>query len=232
MKETPFEPGGTLSFDAPTAEELVSDRDFLALYEASFPLDQREPVSVIVKTVRTGRGVVIRARSAGKTIGLASAHLLETPPAVFLVYLAVLPESRGRRIGSALFEHIWQAGATRLQNCRLTPQCYVWEVEKPKPAADKAERALALKRIVFFQHRGGRELLPGYHQPPVNGPAPVPMLLMARAAEGQPMPSARDLVHGVYFEKYGAANGIRPETLAALLKSSLKSAEMPPTREG
>lgn len=231
MKETPFEPGGALSFDAPTAEELVSDRDFLALYEASFPPDQREPVEVIAGTLRTGRGVVIRARSASKTIGLASAHLLEAPPSVFLVYLAVRPESRGRRVGSELFERIWQTGAAQLRNRRLIPQCYVWEVEKPELAADETERALARKRIAFFRHQGGREFLPGYHQPPVNGPAPVPMLLMARAAEDQPMPAAHDLVHGIYFEKYGAANGIQPEMLAALLQSSLKPAETPPTQE-
>jgi GNAT superfamily N-acetyltransferase len=232
MKETLFEPGGTLNFDAPTAEELVSDRDFFALYEASFPPDQREPVEVMVKTIRTGRGVVIRARSAGQTIGLASAHLLERPPAVFLVYLAVRPESRGRRIGSALFERIWQTGAARLEDRRLIPQCYTWEVEKPELAADDTARALARKRIAFFQRCGGRELLPGYYQPPVNGPVPVPMLLMAKAAESQPMPPAHHLVYAIYFEKYGAANGIPAETLAPLLESSLQSAATPPKREG
>lgn len=214
---------GTVTFDTPDTDELKKDAGFVVLYDAAFPADQREPIDVIVGALRSGRGLVVRARAAGKTIGLSSAHLLEAPPAVFLVYLAVAPEWRKHLIGSALFEHTWTQGAARLRERDLRPGCYLWEVERPELAGTKEEGIQARKRIAFFERMGGRKLFPGYQQPPVDGTHSVPMILMARSAGGHPLPATPDVVRAVYFEKYGGANGISPGVLNNLFQRVTKA---------
>jgi hypothetical protein len=95
----------------------------------------------------------------------------------------------------------------------------IWEVESIDQPAGCEELKNRERRIAFFRRHGGRLLLRPYFQPPVNGPVPVPMSLMYRAAEGDAAPDAvliDRLVCAIYFEKYGAINGIPSDILHQL----------------
>lgn len=210
-----------VEYEACTAGALAADGRLWALYEASFPASERETRDAILASLRQGPGLVLRARLDGQTVGLATAHLLRDPPAVFLVYLAVEPSCRGRGIGRELLERIWGEGAERLRRAERPPCGMVWEAEDPGAADDPAGRELRLRRIAYYRRCGGDVLDRPYRQPPLDGATCPPMRLLFRPAVGQPMPdrhAADALVRAMYFEKYGAINGIR----AALLHNMLR----------
>jgi hypothetical protein len=202
-----------------TAEELRVDQNWWSIYEESFPASEREPPEVILKSVLRGVGMAFRARRQGVTFGLATTHLLKDPAAVFLVYLAVARGERSRGTGGELLQGAWEAGAVRLREQGLRPLGLVWEVDPPEPAVEDAEARR--RRIAFFQRHGGHLLERPYLQPPVDGTSAVPMSLMFRAAEGEQTPvpeTVEELVRAIYFDKYGAINGIEPAVLQDLLR--------------
>jgi len=95
----------------------------------------------------------------------------------------------------------------------------IWEVDPPGTAASAAEARWRRQRIQFFQRRGGTLLPRQYIQPPISG-VPVPMQLMFRGAAALPMPdniALRRIVEAMYFDKYGALNGIPADILRKLL---------------
>jgi GNAT superfamily N-acetyltransferase len=182
------------------------------------PADEREPRRVILASVAAGDAVLTRARRAETTVAFAVTHLLKRPPTAFLVYLAVAKEQRGGGIGSTLFEHAWST-AERVAAGRGSDLLgMIWEIDDPERAPDDPERQRRVKRREFFMRLGGTPLAAAYLQPPVNGPAPVPMRLMWRGRPGRVSPPVQDLVRAIYFEKYGAANGIAAATLEGLLE--------------
>lgn len=213
------------------ASELEGDGAWWGIYEDSFPASEREPPGVVVGSVRRGDGLALRARCGGQTVGLATAHLLTAPPAVFLIYLAAARGLRGRGVGGALFAHAWRAGAQSLAARGLRAAGMIWEVDSPGAAGGEEESRRRERRIAFFARHGG-ELLPRpYLQPPVDGVAPVPMSLMFRPAEGldtPPPPVIDALVRAMYFEKYGAANGIPADVLERLLAAGATPPARPP----
>jgi hypothetical protein len=77
------------------AAALVRDRQWWSIYEESIPVREREPREDILRALQQRRVLVIRARQEERTIGLAMVHLLQDPPAGFLVYLAVDRAARG-----------------------------------------------------------------------------------------------------------------------------------------
>ena len=91
----------------------------------------------------------------------------------------------------------------------------IWEVDENDPDCDR--------RIRFFEGQGGRPIPRPYKQPPVNGPDAVPMRLMFRPARGSAIPAdpvLEALVRAIYFEKYGAVNGIPAPLLERLLSTT------------
>jgi GNAT superfamily N-acetyltransferase len=207
-----------VSFDLPTNVEAASDAAVWQLYATSFPPEEREPEEVILASVANGAALLTRARTERTTCGFAVVHLLTHPPVAFLVYLAVSREHRGHGIGSRLFAYTWDQ-AMRVASTRGRElRGMIWEVDAPAQARTERERRRRLRRIEFFQRLGASALTTNYLQPPVNGPDPVSMMLMYRGTAGQPSPAARDLVHAIYFEKYGAANGVPTATLRRLLE--------------
>jgi len=200
-----------LSFDSPSADALPADDAFWRLYDFSFPSSEREPRSVILESLRNGVGFAIRVRDGACTVGLAIVHMLREPPVLFLVYLAISPELRSRHIGTDLFEKVWAEGAERYRELGRRPVGIVWEVDIPELAPGEQEIRQSRCRIAFFTRLGAQILSGPYFQPPVNGIASVPMLLMFRPAPGSPIPDNsgfRALIRGIYFEKYHEANRI------------------------
>jgi hypothetical protein len=212
-----------LAFDYPPADVLDLDITFWKLYESSFPASEREPRDVILKSVRAGTALAIRARTSCHTIGMATAHLIQNPPIPFLVYLAVSQELRSRKIGAALFENAWVSCLNRYETDGLKPVGIVWEVEIPERAPNDNEVHNRQRRIAFFTRLGAQVLALNYVQPPVDGITTVPMHLMFRPSSEESyldrsLLSA--LVRGIYFEKYHNANGIPLRVLQKLLGKS------------
>jgi GNAT superfamily N-acetyltransferase len=209
----------SVSFEYPPADELARDDAWWAIYDESFPASEREPRAVILGSVRQGVGVAARARRGQTVAGLATVHLLRRPAAVFLVYLAVAPALRGRGLGGPLLEDVYRVAADRLARAGAPLAGLVWEVDAPALAATADERQRRERRIEFFRRLGGALLPRPYAQPPLQGTEPVPMRLMYRPAAGAGWPdgaAADALVRAMYFEKYGAANGISAEILERL----------------
>jgi GNAT superfamily N-acetyltransferase len=210
-----------IEIDLPTVAALSADAAWWELYVAAFPPAEREPPAVILRSIDGGGGAALRARSDGRTVGLATIQLLRRPAVVFLVYLAIDDSLRGRGMGGRLLEAAWEAGRSRFLEAGTTTIGMVWEVDIPRqtPAGDAG--CAESRRVRFFQRHGGRLLAEPYFQPPVNGTVPVPMQLMYRPADAQTgVPSAADVVRAIYFEKYGPANGIPDGVLSRLLRES------------
>lgn len=214
------ETASDLVFDLASAETLAADGALWQLYDTAFPSTEREPRNVILETLRRGDGVVVRARQNGNTVGLAVAHMLRHPPVLFVVYLAVDPELRSRRIGAALFEKLWEESCRRYSDEGLKVEGMVWEVDIPERATSEHGFKQSRRRIDFFERVGGRLLPAPYFQPPVDGITSVPMHLMFRPAPGRSLSGVAThsaLVRALYFEKYHAANGIGEAVLQHLL---------------
>ncbi len=192
--------------EAAAAGELAGDTRLWALYEQAFPADEREPQSVISRGVERGLVEVTRAREHGQTVGFTVVHRLREPTALFLVYLAVVAERRSSGLGRALFGEV---------DVR-SPGGVVWEIDRAELAPSDAERQIRERRQRFFESLGGRVVARDYEQPPINGPAPVPMALMACGAAAE-VPTEK-LVRALYFEKYAALNGVDPSVLQSLLE--------------
>lgn len=202
-----------LDFDSPSESEVAKDKDFWAIYKSSFPPNEMEPAEVILRSLRKGSGMTFRARSRGKTLGIATTHLLQSPAAVFLVYLAIDEAHRSSGCGGALFDYTWTCSAARLRAHGREAIGMIWEVDPDD--SDQSRR-----RIAFFERHGGVILERRYLQPPVNGPDAVPMRLMFLPRPGGVVPERATmdaLVRGIYFEKYYGVNRISKEALTRLI---------------
>jgi GNAT superfamily N-acetyltransferase len=208
-----------VTIEVVSPEDLAGDLHFWELYDTSFDESEREPRDVIVRSLAAGPGFALRARVSGRTIGLATAHVLDAPATTFLVYLAVDPQWRSKSVGSALFDATDSTGAARLADRGRRPAGMVWEVEDPDDARQQEARDVRLGRLRFFERLGGRLLAVPYVQPPVDGHTLVPMRLMFRPAPGQDLPdraASATVVRAIFFEKYHSMNGIPAATLEAL----------------
>lgn len=211
---------GEPRFDCPNRDELERDSGWWEIYRNSFPPDEQEAQLVILEATASGAGLALRAQREERTVAIATTHLLENPPAAFLVYLAVHKEHRSTGLGGALFEYAWSASLDKLRERGLDAIGMVWEVDSPAVANDPIEAAARDRRIAFFRRHGGTLLPQPYIQPPLEAGRAVPMQLMFRAANKHSLPDSavtQALMSAMYFEKYGAANGIPHETLTALL---------------
>jgi hypothetical protein len=209
---------GEIEIESVDAQSLRRDDAFWRLYEDFFPANERDPREVILATVERETGFALRARSGGRTIGMAVAHLLREPATTFLIYLAVHGDWRARRLGAAMLSAVEQVGAGRLRAAGLEPHGMVWEMNDPALATDPEDRNVRDRRRAFFERAGGRQIDVPYVQPPLDGVTPLPMLLMYLAGVyGVPTgAAARDLIRAIYFEKYGAMNGIPTPVLEQL----------------
>lgn len=209
-----------ISIDVATPAELRDDAGFWELYGASFVAAEREPAEVILSSMEQGPGFALRARADGRTVGLATGHVLEETAATFLVYLAVDPAWRSRHLGRVLFDTADASGAARLVERGRATNGIAWEIDDPSAEASTSEWKVRQGRLRFFEKLGGRMLETPYVQPPVDGRTLVPMRLMFRPAVGQDLPTSatiEKLIRAIYIEKYHAINKVALSTLEGLL---------------
>lgn len=202
------------------AGQLAVDREFASIYEASFPPAEREPLDVIVRSLRDGGGFALRQVSDARTTALATAQLLPGVPAVFLVYIAVRADLRSTGAGGALLEALVLESRLRLPSLLGL----VWEVDRVGDATEESEKRRRQRRIEFFHRHGGFAISDEYLQPAVNGRHIVPMHLFFRpTVSSLPAPSelVSRLTQGIYLEKYAKVNGMNREHLEDLLQRRL-----------
>ena len=214
-------PDPDITFQCESFESLVQDKEWWALYEESFPPTERAPRAKELEMAKAQNVRILCARENGKTVGLATIHLLESFPCVFLMVLAVNPHERHHHIGTQLFEYGWTLGCEELNKKGLQPRGYVWEVEKPELAANNVELKERETRITFYKHLGAQILPCNYIMPPVDGTHTIPMHLLFRPAPGFSLPNEKDcndLIRAMYFEKYERVNHIDKDMLLNLLK--------------
>jgi GNAT superfamily N-acetyltransferase len=180
--------------DEPT---LNGDGRLWGIYAESFPVSEHEPKDVIMNSVRLGSGMAFRAVQDGRTVAMATTHILRSIPAMFLVYLAVDPDLRGAGAGGRLLEFI--NGSKAVHGNRGL----VWETDRVEDADTDGDRSARERRLRFFQHHGGKVVCGTYHQPALDGIAPAPMNILFRAsADGLEPQSVRSLIHSIYFENH------------------------------
>lgn len=209
-----------ITIEAATPASLRDDARFWQLYAASFERAEREPAEVILRSIDQGPGFTLRALADGRTVGLATAHVLQEPAATFLVYLAVDPAWRSKHLGRALFDAADRAGSARLTGQARLTSGIAWEIDDPAADVSPSEQNVRRRRRNFFEKLGGRMLETPYFQPPVDGHTVVPMRLMFRPAVGQAVPTGAEtekLIRAIYFEKYHAINAIPSSMLERLL---------------
>jgi GNAT superfamily N-acetyltransferase len=197
------------------AGALAADAQFWDIYGGASPTARRESPTVILDSVRFGTGLALRTvADDGRTLAIATLHLLRSVPALFLVYLAVDATQRGAGLGGSLLD--------RLAALDLLPGCLgiVWETDRVDEAESEADRRRRDGQIRFFRYHGGRVVCTRYRQPTPNGELAVPMNLMFRPA-GPEIYLGPDiagvLTRAIYFEKYAAVNGISRLHLEDLL---------------
>lgn len=131
---------------APTPED---ERALTAIYEASFPPDERVPVVELLSSIAAGDRLAWVARLDGTIAGMAMIIPLDGTDVALLEYLAVDPARRSTGIGARLL------GAIRAELPEARPgiESVILEVEPPdEGTAD--ERVQRRRRVAFYTANG------------------------------------------------------------------------------
>ena len=133
----------------------------LALYEESFPAEERRPVEQMRRFVEGKREMFFNAVECdGELCGLFVYWRFEE--FYYLEYLAVYPEMRNRKIGQQVLDYI----AAHLEGTRLM------EVEP-------AETEMAARRVAYYRRNGYEVLDERYTQPGYRrGELALPLWIM------------------------------------------------------
>ncbi|WP_373046729.1 GNAT family N-acetyltransferase [Vulgatibacter sp.] len=198
---------------------LAGDSSFWELYGASFERTLREPSGALIEGVRSGKVLAFAAEDDGRTLGLAAVHLLEAPATSLLLYLAVVPELRGQRIGSTLLTHALAVARERQELLDREPRGWAVQVDVPELAPTLGERERRRRILLFFRSQGAKPLPCAYVRPPVRGGTPAAARLL-HAPDGS-LPLRREevqaLLQSIYFEKFAGMNGVDRRLLLSLL---------------
>lgn len=139
----------TVTVERETRLDRAAEARFAAIYEDSFPPEERDDTGDLVASIHAGERLCFLARRDGDVVGLAVVFRLNAPRVAFLEYLAVAPGERDAGIGSSMFAHLeknLRAGAGEDVGIVL-------EVEPPDDA-DGPERVLRERRIAFYVRHG------------------------------------------------------------------------------
>jgi GNAT superfamily N-acetyltransferase len=189
---------------APAGEREI--QQFAAIYEASFPPEERDDTQSQLTKLHGGRKDCYLAVDGNDLLGFALVSYFTDFPAGFLEYLAVDPAARNAGTGSRILDYLRQDLAS---SERPDVEGIIFEVDRPEDANDDAERQLRERRIGFYQ-RAGAALVAGsgnYHAPSAVDDGMLYYLLMwLPVIPGAPQPTGERLracVAAIFAEGYG-----------------------------
>jgi ribosomal protein S18 acetylase RimI-like enzyme len=156
---------------------------FVAIFENSFPPDERDDPDQLLATIARGERRCYLAAADRAVLGLAVVLPLPSESMNLLEYLAVDQARRNAGIGSALLEDLRR----RLLANPSRTDGIVFEVESPDGAHGE-EQALRLRRVGFYERHGAHivSCAPRYVAPSLSGGEPVPFRLMWLPGPGSP----------------------------------------------
>ncbi|MBF0205365.1 MAG: GNAT family N-acetyltransferase [Oligoflexia bacterium] len=209
-----------------TAQELLADEQLWSLYHASFPPEETEETAVICRGISSGKALMLRACDGQNLVGFINVHLLRNPDSVFIVYLAVDPNYRGKGFGERLVEAAYALGTIKLA---FDEQIPLWaEIDSLSLATTEEEKRVRSRRQAFFEKMGLVPILQqSYVQPPVDGNNLVPMTLVVRHGpehereneREHELPSFEAHIRNLYRQKYHEVNGISLEKIKLCWKA-------------
>lgn len=112
-------------------------RDIELLYVSSFPASERFPFGNLISYAENGHAELLWSDDGG------FAYILPSDGRTFLLYLAVVPEKRGKGIGSRMLQDLKD---------RSYGKTIFLNVEPP----EGPEKELRLRRIGFYKRNGFR----------------------------------------------------------------------------
>lgn len=126
-----------------------------AIYQQSFPPDEREPLETLLAHGADRPATHYWAAVEDQTVwGIAFFSYFPRTRMSFLAYIAVRPDLRGGGFGARLYQRMLQQAAEDARVFGQTALGAALEVEKPALAASPAERDLRQRRIQFYQRLG------------------------------------------------------------------------------
>jgi GNAT superfamily N-acetyltransferase len=187
-------------------------RQAFAIYEESFPDEERDPVENIVSAMRRRSAEdppLDRVRhfwivvNKGVVAGLAMFTYYRDLRLAFLPYMAVRPDLRGHGYGSVLFQRLVEQlphDAKELGGDEADAWGVCFEVERPDAdSLDETERRTRERRIRFYQRNGARMLRQvRFIAPPLGeGLPPVPYYLMFRPVDSSRISLTKSLQRAI-----------------------------------
>jgi|GEM_PF-1916864 len=153
-----------------------------ALYEVSFPPQERRPFEEITSLLGTDsedRARILVAVEGNEVLGLSIFRYIPSVRIGYLWYLCVSESARGRQVGTSLY----RASVNRLVEAGA--RALVFEVE-PLSARVPPVYGDPLRRIRFYERLGARPVI-GYEyvQPPIPPYGPVRLELMVHLLDGR-----------------------------------------------
>ena len=161
------------------------------LYETAFRPEERMLVSYHLHILRkrsrgesTNTRFLAAVNEEQRLVGMAQYLDVPKAEALYLWYLAVVPDLRGRGIGSMIYREV-ERHARGLHRRGI-----IIEVEMPERARDAEHRDACERRVRFYQHLGAQLLLGVHYLQSVGRHQPkLPMHVMIQPFE--PMDAAR-----------------------------------------
>ncbi len=187
-------------------ESPAERRRFVALYEAAFPLTERDPTPQLLEDLEARRRALLVARSDGVLVGLLVHALVRGGSLAFIEYLAVDEARRGQGVGGALLDEFRRRlalGGPPVGGALL-------EID-PLDEASGDELRRRARRQRFFEQAGAMavEGLPRLEVPNLAAPGTLRLTLMwLPTAPHLPAPAGaalREAVTALLVEGYGLA---------------------------
>ncbi len=179
-------------------------RRFVELYEAAFPVTERDPAAQVLHDLDARRRALLVARSEGELVGFVVYLILKRVSLAFIEYLAVDEALRGQGVGSALLEELRQ----RLSSHDPPVSGCLFEIDRVEDATGDERRRRA-RRQHFFERAGAVVVggLPRIEVPNLAGPGAIGLTLMwLPTAPALPPPvdeRLREAITAILVEGYG-----------------------------
>lgn len=166
----------------------------LALYQASFPEEERQPIPLLLERIQRGDCQLFAMQEQGEAALMAVVWPLPQLPWAFLEYIAVSPRQQGKGLASRFLENFgsWTGGRSVLA-----------EIEPPTAQAPNLEQRI--RRWHFYQRCGfwkweGID----YRMPNMQGGEALPLWLLCNHPdmEAATPERMRETVRALYAHPY------------------------------